>query len=515
MRDPNLPPRELWPDFVRSLPALGYPETLNVAEVLLGAAGAPGDRIALMYRGESVTYAALRARVLALAAALTHIGVAPADRVAFRLPNSPDFIALWLAIQWIGAIGVPIPPAYRRREIAHMVNDSGAAFLFAAEDLAGDVDAARAALDHGVRIESSATGAPDDIRNSGAAAPPPFATPRERPALITYVSSASGAMKGAVQSPATILAPADTYARDVLRLTPADVCVGSMSMALAFGLGALLVFPLRFGATTALQDGTLPFLPSRGASQRTVFFGVPTLYRILLQQLAASGADMAAPHCCVSAAEPLPAGVAGEWRARTGLDLLDGLGTTELSHIFVSARPGDVRPGVIGTAVPGYEVRIVDESFRDCPEGVEGRLVVRGPTGCLYWRNAEAQRSAVRHGWSLTGDVCVRRAGGWIQHLRRDDDLIVSGGYKISAAEVRQVLEEHPAVSSAQVSASADPVRGAVVTARVVPAFGVEPAGLADVLQQHLKREIASFKCPRWIQVSGLTSHVSALRVET
>jgi len=233
-----------------------------------------------------------------------------------------------------------------------------------------------------------------------------------------------------------------------------------------------------------------------------VFFGVPTIYRMLLRRPDLESFEWRSLRYCVSAAEPLPAEVADMWRTRTGVEIVDGLGTTELTHIVVSARPGATRPGLVGTPVAGYEVRIVDEAFRELPRGVPGRLAVRGPTGARYWRDPDAQRQAVRSGWTLTADICIQHADGWLQHLRRTDELIVSAGHKISGREVERVLEEHPSVSHARVVAASDPVRGAAATAIVIPADGVDRARLPDELQGYLKGELAAFKCPREIRIA-------------
>ena len=332
--------------------------------------------------------------------------------------------------------------------------------------------------------------------------PDPYPSRRDQPAVLTFVMGSDGTLKGAVHSPAEILAGADTYARHVLNLTASDICVGTTGLAWAFGLGALLTFPLRAGATTLLLDGPVQLLQAIADERPTVLFSVPTMYRMLLQHPDLERWDLTPLRCSVSAAEPLPPAVVEEWRRRTGLDIVDGFGTTELTHIVISARPGEVRPGYIGTVVPGYEARIVDATMRDVADGTPGLLAVRGPTGARYWRDAEAQRRVVRDGWTLTGDVCVRHADGWFQHVSRSDSLVVSAGYKISVREVERVLEDHPDVASARVFPVPDSIRGSTTKAVVVPAAGVDTRDLAERLQRYLKAELAAFKCPRDIQVA-------------
>ena len=230
-----------------------------------------------------------------------------------------------------------------------------------------------------------------------------------------------------------------------------------------------------------LLDGLTPtLLEAAVASRATVLFAVPTMYRLLLRQPDFESFDLRSLRLAVSAGEPLPAAVLEEWRARTGIELLDGLGSTELCHIFISSRSGAVRPGRLGT--------------------------VHGPTGCRYWRDPDAQRRDVRDGWTLTADICVRHADGFFEHVRRVDDLIVSGGYKISPAEITRALLDHPAVAQARVFAAGDPVRGQVAKATVVPAPGFEWSGLVETLQRYLKRELAPYKCPREIKLVAAES---------
>jgi 2-aminobenzoate-CoA ligase len=498
--DENLPPRDLWPELVFRLPELQYPDTLNLAEHLLTpvAGTVPDGAASIIYRCETISYGDLRRRVFACAAHLIRLGVQPADRVALRFPNCPEFIVIWFAVQWVGAIGVPIPPVYRLREIAHVVNHSGATVVICSPDLAAEVESARPRFEH----ETVTLVVPFDGLVDEMSPPSAHPTGRDHPALITYISSATGAPKGVVHSPAEILATADTYARDVLDLSCDDICIGSSSLAWAYGLGASLVFPFHAGATSVLVDGAGPPLPAAIAACRaSILFSVPTMYRLLLRQPDLESFDLASLRCCVSAGEPLPASVVEGWRARTGLEILDGLGTTELAHIFISARPGAVRPGSIGTPVAGYDARIVDEAFREQPRGVAGLLAVCGPTGGRYWRDAEAQRGVSRAGWTLTGDVCVQGEDGWFAHIRRVDDLIVCGGYKISRIEVERALLDHPEVCFAQVSAVADPIRGFVPRAVVSLRSGSEPSGAVQRLQHFLGLELASYKCPREILI--------------
>jgi 2-aminobenzoate-CoA ligase len=517
----SLPPRELWPDLLFTGPELQYPPALNVAAELLDAhvERGHGGRTAVLYRGDRLTYAELRQLTDRIGHALRRLGVKPGDRVAIRMPNRPTFVAVWLAIQKIGAVGVATMPMLRAREISYIVNDCGVKLLIAATDLMDEIVRARPAFDHSVTVAATPLVAGRDVAgvdcwldDLAANAPPlldPHPTRRDDLALIAYTSGSTGAPKGTTHCPTDILAAADGYARAVLNPTADDVFGGHPTLAFTFGLGGLLVFPLRFGAATALLDQFTPSALLDGIARWrvSILFCAATTYRLLLRDLQLGTAhDLSSLRLCVSAGETLPGAVFKEWHARTGVEILDGLGSTEMFHIFISARSGAVRPGATGTVVPGYEAKVVDGSFGEVENGKPGLLVARGPTGCRYWRKPDRQREYVRHGWNVTGDVYIRDDDGYFWYQCRNDDLIISGGYNIAGPEVESVLLEHPAVSEAAVVASPDAVRGFVAKAFLVLEPDVSPSeGLVVELQEHVKRELAPYKYPREIEfVSSL-----------
>jgi 2-aminobenzoate-CoA ligase len=327
---------------------------------------------------------------------------------------------------------------------------------------------------------------------------------RDDIALIAYTSGSTGVPKGATHTPADILASADSYSRHVLQLAPGDVCGGHPTLAFTFGLGGLLIFPFRAGAATSLIDRFTPetLLARIAADRITVLFCAATTYRLLLQDPGLERkTDLSSLRLCVSAGEPLPATVFQEWRRRTGIEILDGIGSTEMFHIFISSRGGSIRAGSTGTVVPGYEARVVDDRLEDVPRGTEGLLAVRGPTGCRYWRKPERQQEYVRGGWNITGDVYRQDEDGFFWYQCRNDDLIICGGYNIAGPEVENVLLEHDAVLEAAVVASPDALRQAVPKAFVVLKSGVAPSeALASSLQEHVKRELAPYKYPREIE---------------
>jgi 2-aminobenzoate-CoA ligase len=497
----HLPPEDLWPAIVRNTPELQYPETLNLAALLLddhverGNAGRP----AVVAGSHRATYGDLHRMVNRIGCALRGLDVQRGDRVAMRFLNGVPFVATWLAVQKIGAVGVSTMPMLRARELTYIVNDSETSLVVCQRDLIDELERAQAAFDHPVVVVSD-----DEVAADGPDRLDAEPVGRGDVALIAYTSGSTGVPKGTTHTPADILASADCYGRHVIESTSDDVFGGHPTLAFTFGLGGLLVFPFRVGACTSLIDRfSQETLLARVASDRiTVLFCAATTYRLLLQDPNLERThDLSSLRLCVSAGEPLPATVYEEWRRRTGVEILDGIGSTEMFHIFISARAGQVRAGSTGTPVPGYEARVVDEQLEEVARGTPGLLAVRGPTGCRYWRKPDRQREYVRGGWNITGDVYRQDEDGYFWYQCRNDDLIICGGYNIAGPEVEHVLLEHGAVLEAAVVASPDALRQAVPKAFVVVKPGVAASSaLATELQDHVKRELAPYKYPREIE---------------
>jgi 2-aminobenzoate-CoA ligase len=432
--------------------------------------------------------------------------------VALRLPNTPVFIAAWLAIQKIGAVGVATMPMLRARELGYLVNDCGVAVFLCAHELMDELAKARIRFAHSVivietdsRVKSeNADYSLDDLLLHSSSELAAHATGRDDISLIAYTSGSTGEPKGTIHTPADILASSDGYAKTVLEPTRTDVFGGHPTMAFTFGLGGLLIFPFRFGATTALIDRYSPeMLLSSVAKRRvTLLFCAATSYRMLLQDPHLEEKyDLSSIRLCVSAGETLPESVYREWYRRTGIEILDGIGATEMFHVFISSRAGNVRPGATGLPVPGYEAQVVDDQLREVARGAPGLLAVRGPTGCRYWGKPDRQREYVRNGWNLTGDIYVQDEDGYFWYQCRNDDLIVCGGYNVAGPEVERVLLEHPAVLETAVVASPDPDRGFVPKAFVVLTPGMEGSEeLGKALQDYVKRELAPYKYPREVE---------------
>ncbi|MEV5603889.1 AMP-binding protein [Streptomyces sp. NPDC052299] len=496
----HLPPVEQWPDLLFDLPELHYPDRLNcAAELLDRTADRLGpDRPAFRTPdGGALSYGELRGLVDRIAHVLTSdLGVVPGNRVLLRGPTTPRLAACWLAVLKAGAVAVTVLAQQRASELATIC--SIARVSHALCDARSVEDLARAEVP-GLRITAYGGEAPDDLLRLAAARPGPYRavdTASDDVALIAFTSGTTGRPKGCMHLHRDVLAIADTFSRHVLRPGPDDVFAGSPPLGFTFGLGGLVVFPLRVGASALLleQAGPKQLLPALAEHRVSVLFTAPTAYRVMLDQL--DGHDLSALRRCVSAGENLPEATWHAWHERTGLRIINGIGATELLHIFVSAADDAIRPGTTGVPVPGWQARVVDADGAPVPDGEPGLLAVRGPVGCRYLAD-ERQRDYVRHGWNVTGDTYVRDPDGYFRYVARADDMIISSGYNIAGPEVEEALLRHPDVAEAAVVGQADELRGRIVAAYVVPREGAAPT--ADELRTFMRAELAPHKCPRRI----------------
>ncbi|AVO37123.1 AMP-binding protein [Pukyongiella litopenaei] len=500
----NLPLADQWPDLL--LDGFDYPDRLNVGVELTDRMVAQGfgDHVALIGNGRRRTYKELSDWTNRLAHVLVEdLGVRPGNRVLIRSANNPAMVACWLAATKAGAVVVNTMPMLRAGELAKIVDkaeishalcdtrlmdelvacakDSG--FLKSVVGFDGtsnhDAELDRLALEKPVLFDAVDTGR-DDV------------------ALLGFTSGTTGSPKATVHFHRDLLIIADGYAREVLAVTPDDVFVGSPPLAFTFGLGGLAVFPLRFGAAAALLENASPpnMVEIIQTYRATVCFTAPTAYRTMLAAMEA-GADLSSLRAAVSAGETLPAPVYDDWIARTGKPMLDGIGATELLHIFVTNRFDDHRPACTGRPVSGYEARVIDDAGNEVPPGTVGRLAVRGPTGCRYLAD-DRQRDYVRDGWNVTGDSFIMDADGYLHFAARNDDMIQSAGYNIAGPEVEAALLSHPAVAECAVIGAPDEARGNIVQAHVVLAAGHDAGdAMAKALQDHVKATIAPYKYPR------------------
>ncbi|WP_116247242.1 benzoate-CoA ligase family protein [Nocardiopsis sp. FIRDI 009] len=502
----HLPPPEQWPELVLDPPAPRYPDRLNCAEELLdGTIAAHGaDRPCLVGEDETLTYGALRDRADRVARVLVEeTGLVPGQRVLLRGPNSPWLAACWLGVLRAGGVVVTVLPVLRADELATVMRSARVTHALCDARFLDDLSAAAAQMAGTPHVIAYGGAGPGDLTALAAARPSGFTPVRvaaDDACMIAYTSGTTGAPKGCVHFHRDVLAVADTYAAHVLRPTPDDVFTGSPPLGFTFGLGGLLIFPLRAGASSVLLERPRPeaLLAAVAEHGVTVLFTAPTAYRAMLTRL--DGHDLSRLRRCVSAGEHLPAATWHAWHEATGLRMLDGIGATEMLHIFVSSTDEHMRPGSTGRPVPGFEAAVLDDDGRPVPDGRPGHLAVRGPVGCRYLDD-DRQRDYVRDGWNLTGDTYVRDADGYLWYRARSDDMIVTAGYNVAPAEVEEALLTSPDVEEAAVVGVADPGRGQIVRAYVVLRDGLAPdEGRAERLREHVRSRISPYKTPRSVE---------------
>ncbi len=502
----SLPPSSDWPDFLLDRPELHYPDRINCCTAFLDrwVAEGRGDAPCLISPAESLTYAQLQERVNRIANVLVgRLGFVPGNRVLLRSPNNAMMVAAYLAVLKAGGVVVATMPLLRAREIAYPVRKARISLALCDHRLADEMEKARTLSPDLGHVVYWGTGGPDSLEALMAEASADFAavdTAADDVCLIGFTSGTTGEPKGTMHFHRDMLAICDTYAAQVLRAEPDDRFIGSPPLAFTFGLGGIVLFPMRIGASTVLleragPDDLLAAFAQYGAS---VCFTAPTAYRAMLAKL--KDHDISTLRKCVSAGEPLPKGTFEAWYEATGIRLMDGIGATEMLHIFIAAREDEIRSGSTGKPVPGYEARVVDDEGRALPPGSIGRLAVRGPTGCRYLAD-ERQRKYVQNGWNITGDTYLMDEDGYFWYQARSDDMIVSAGYNIAGPEVEAALLTHPAVAECGVVGAPDADRGMIVKAYVVlhPGHTAGP-DLTKILQEHVKAEIAPYKYPRVIE---------------
>ncbi|MET8244106.1 AMP-binding protein [Streptomyces sp. NPDC005202] len=491
----HLPPPDQWPELRFDLPELRYPDRLNCAAELLDHAE-PGRPVFRTASGDVWTYGDLRARVDRIAHVLTgDLGVVPGNRVLLRGPTTPWLAACWLAVLKAGAVAVTVLAQQRPHELSTMCEI--ARVRHALCDIRAVDDLAKAEIP-GLRITTYGGDAPDDLLTRPAPGTPYPAvdTAADDVALIAFTSGTTGRPKGCLHFHRDLLAIADTFSQHVLEPRADDVFAGSPPLGFTFGLGGLVIFPMRAGASALLleQAGPKQLLPAIAEHRVSVLFTAATAYRAMLDELDAY--DTSSLRRCVSAGENLPAATWHAWHERTGLRIINGIGATELLHIFISAADEDIRPGTTGVPVPGWHARVQDEHGDPVPDGEPGLLAVRGPVGCRYLADPR-QHAYVRGGWNVTGDTYVREPDGYFRYVARADDMIISAGYNIAGPEVEDALLRHPDVVEAAVVGRPDEARGQVVVAYAVLKEGAPQD--AGALRAYLKSELAPYKCPREI----------------
>lgn len=502
----NLPPPDRWPDLILERPEFQYPEQLNVAVELTdrNVEKGFGDRVALIGNGRRRTYKELVDWSNRLAHALVeNYGVKPGNRVLIRSGNNPALVAAWLAATKAGAVVVNTMPMLRAGELGKIIDKAEISLALTDSRIADElVISAKTSrfLKQVVSFDGTSNhdAELDRIALNKAVKFDAVKTSRDDVALLGFTSGTTGEPKATMHFHRDLLVIADGYAREVLNVTPDDVFVGSPPLAFTFGLGGLAIFPLRFGATATLLENASPanMIEIIETYKASICFTAPTAYRAMMAAMD-KGADLSSLRLAVSAGETLPPPVFEEWTRRTGKPILDGIGTTEMLHIFVTNRVGDAHAGATGRPVTGYEAKIVDEEMNEVATDTVGKLAIRGPTGCRYLADAR-QKSYVRDGWNLTGDAFRRDSEGRFHFAARADDMIVSAGYNIAGPEVEAALLSHADVAECAVIGAPDSERGQIVAAYVVLKAGVAGDPLCvKRLQDHVKAAIAPYKYPR------------------
>ena len=506
----NLPPRAQWPELIYELPELQFPERLNCAVELLDrwVAQGQGDRLCLQGEGVRWSYAELQAQANRIANVLVDdMQLVAGNRVLLRGANTPMLAACWFAVVKAGGIAVGSMPLLRAKELTQIVHKAEITHALCDARLAEELKLARPGcptLQHVLHFNSAMPDGLEALAQAKAASFDKVDTAADDTCLIAFTSGTTGVPKGTLHFHRDVMAACACWPRHVLRPTADDVFIGSPPLAFTFGLGGLLLFPLSVGASSVLLEKATPdTLPAAIASYRaSVCVTAPTSYRAIALQITggASAHDLSSLRKCVSAGEALPAATRALWKQATGIELIDGIGATEMLHIFISHDEANARPGATGWPVPGYRAAVLDDDLHPLPPGQVGRLAVKGPTGCRYLAD-ERQRQYVQGGWNLTGDAYLMDASGCFIYQARTDDMIISGGYNIAGPEVEAALLLHPAVAECGVVGVADEERGQIVKAIVVLRPEHAPSGaLAKTLQDFVKQSIAPYKYPRAIE---------------
>ena len=502
----NLPPPALWPQFTSGIE--GYPDRLNAAVELTDAMVEKGfgDRTALIGQGRARTYRELTLWSNQLANALQkEYGVRPGERVMIRSANNPAMVACWLAVTKVGAVAVNTMPMLRAKELQQVIDKARVTLVLCDARLLDELRTCVDVSGQAARVVAfDGTASQEQALDRAALAQPgvfnALATSQDDVALLGFTSGTTGQPKATMHFHRDLLAVCDSYAKEVLQVQSTDVFVGSPPLAFTFGLGGLTLFPLRYGACAVLLENASPpnLIDIIQRYKATICFTSPTAYRAMLAAMD-TGVDLSSLRVAVSAGETLPAPTYNDWLAKTGKPMLDGIGSTEMLHIFISNRLNDSKPGCTGKPVTGYEAKILGKDGQEAPIGQPGALAIRGLTGCRYLADPR-QAKYVQNGWNITGDTFYQDDQGYFYFVARNDDMIISGGYNISGPEVEAALMSHEAVAECAVVASPDEARGSLVCAHVVLRNGwTDSDATTKVLQEHVKATIAPYKYPRRI----------------
>ena len=505
----HLAPEKYWPEMdYGALPELAaYPPRMNAGVELIDrmAKGPQASRPAVHFGETLWTYADLLANANQIASLITgEFGFVPGMRVLLRFPNHPMLVAACLGVLKAGGIVIPAMPVLRERELAYVLEKAKVQYAICDVRLAGDLKNAGKKVDSLKKILCFGDGSPGGLESLMANSAESFGNAdvsADDVALIGFTSGSTGTPKGTVHFHRDLIAAADTFPGHLFGIRPEDIVCGSPQIAFLYGFCAFITDTLRFGGSAVLVERATPktLLETIDRYKATICFSTPSGYKQMLG--IAGDYDLRSLRVCIAGGEPLALAVFNGWKEKTGVEIINGLGISELLHIFISAGGKDIRPGTIGKAVPGYRVRVVDDAMEDSPPGEVGQMIVKGPTGCRYLDDLDRQRNYVRDGWNMTGDLCRIDEEGYVSFEARTDDMINTGGYNVSGLEVEAVLLEHPWVRDCAVVGSPDSLRGEIVKAFVILSENEEP--LDDTvreLQEFVKSQLAPYKYPRGVE---------------
>ncbi len=502
----NLPPQDEWPELVFELPELKYPGRMNCATELLDkpVTRGHGHRIALRTPDGECTYTQLFTQANRIANVLVReMGLKPGNRVLLRGPNNPMMAACWFGVMKAGGVCVATMPLLRAKELTDVIQKAEITHALCDKRLEEELQSAQPACPTLREVKYWYDDGPDSLDTLVMKQPLWFtniATAADDVALIAFTSGTTGKPKGTLHFHRDVVAMCDCFPRSILKAHKDDVFVGTPPIAFTFGLGGLLCFPMRVGASAVLVEKHTPetLLQTIERFKATVCFAAPVMYRGMAA--IASRFDLSSLKKCVSAGEALPDATRQAFKESTGIEIIDGIGSTEMIHIFISHTPERVRRGATGYAIPGYHAAVLNEQLEPCKPGEVGRLAVKGPTGCKYLAD-ERQRNYVQDGWNSTGDAYLSDGDGYFFYQARTDDMIISAGYNIAGPEVEDALLKHPAVAECGVVGAPDAERGTIVKAYVVLKKENLPGPqTAQLLQDHVKKVIAPYKYPRAIE---------------
>jgi len=501
----NLPPRSTWPELCFDLPSLKYPEQLNCAQELLKAGALQPDKTALIGSNQILTYAQLRAQVNQISHVLKdEMALIPGNRVLLRGANNPMLVASILAVWQVGCIAVPSMPMLRARELGIMLDKAQINAALCSVELKDELLAAESNNSVLQQImfygDTESAAGLENLMRKKPAQYTPYPSHIEDVCLIGFTSGTTGKPKATMHFHRDVMAICDCFPVSTLRSKSDDIFIGTPPLAFTFGLGGMALFPLRIGATGVLLEKYTPesLLQAIQRYKASICFTAPTFYRQMLPLV--HNYDISSLRKTVSAGEALPVATRSAWQAATGLRMIDGIGATEMLHIFISAADDDIRPGATGKPIPGYQACILDDEGRPVAPGVVGRLAVKGPTGCRYLDDPR-QANYVCNGWNVTGDAYEMDQDGYFWYRARTDDMIISAGYNIGAPEVEEVLLQHPAVAECAVIGVPDEERGHIVKACIVLHAGFTgDDAMVMALQSYVKETIAPYKYPRAIE---------------